>query len=329
MPGKRVWPARSLAMRFCRTSSWTLRRRTSPFSMARRSSPTVFTLGFGIRHSTQVTRLNAPGPRHNRKGVPFFDSRRPMILAHRGGCALGPENTLAAFDLGLQAGADGLELDVHVSADGVPVVHHDATLDRTTSHAGPLAAHTAAELAKVDAGCRFTRDREFPFRERGVGIPSLREVLDRYREVPVVIEMKEDSAAMGEAVARDVRLTNALDRVCIAGYGTRSAAAARAALPGVASSATHAEVRVAVYRGLAGWPVRDVAYGGYQVPERNGLVRIVSPRFIRDAHQAGLKVQVWTVDDERDMRRLLEWGVDGLISNRPDLAVRVRNACCP
>jgi glycerophosphoryl diester phosphodiesterase len=251
-----------------------------------------------------------------------------MILAHRGGCALGPENTVAAFDLGLQAGADGLELDVHLSADGVVVVHHDATLDRTTSHAGPLAACTAAELARMDAGCRFSRDGEFPFRERGIGIPSLREVLDRYPGVPIVIEMKVDTPAMGEAVAREVRLANAIDRVCIAGYGARAASAARAALPGVASSATHAEVRVAVYRGLAGWPVRDVAYGGYQVPERNGVVRIVSSRFVRDAHQAGLKVQVWTVDDAGDMQRLLEWGVDGLISNRPDLAVRVRDACC-
>ena len=104
---------------------------------------------------------------------------------------------------------------------------------------------------------------------------------------------------MGEAVARDVRAAGAVDRVCIAGYGARSAAAARAALPGVATSATHPEVRLAVYRGLARWPVRHAAYGGYQVPERNGLIRIVSPRFIRDAHAAGLKVQVWTVDEER------------------------------
>ena len=252
-----------------------------------------------------------------------------MILAHRGGCALGPENTLAAFDLGLQAGADGLELDVHLSADGVPVVHHDATLDRTTSHSGPLAAHTAAELARVDAGCRFAGAGDFPFRNQGVGIPSLREVLRRYRDIPIVIELKVNAAEMGEAVAREVRHADAVDRVCVAGYGSRSAAAARAALPGLASSATHPEVRLAVYRGLAGWPVREVAYGGYQVPERNGLIRIVSPRFVRDAHDAGLKVQVWTVDAEPDMRRLLEWGVDGLITNRPDLAVRVRNVCCP
>jgi glycerophosphoryl diester phosphodiesterase len=261
--------------------------------------------------------------------VSFFDNPRPLIFAHRGGCALGPENTLAAFDLGLRAGADGLELDVHLSADGLPVVHHDATLDRTTSHTGPLAARTAAELARVDAGCRFVRDGEFPFRRQGVGIPLLRDVLLRYRDVPIVIEMKVDAVEMGEAVARDVLAADALDRVCIAGYGARSAGAARAALPGVATSATHPEVRLAVYRGLAGWPVRRAPYGGFQVPERNGLVRIVSPRFIRDAHAAGLKVQVWTVDEDSDMRRLLEWGVDGLISNRPDVAIRVRSTCCP
>ena len=258
----------------------------------------------------------------------FFDSRRPLIFAHRGGCTLGPENTLAAFDLGLQAGADGLELDVHLSADGVPVVHHDATLDRTTSHSGPLAAHTAAELARVDAGCRYTRDGSFPFRQQGVGIPSLHEVLHRYRDVPIVIEMKVNSPEMGEAVAREVRRADAVDRVCLAGYGARSAAAARAAIPGIATSATHPEVRLAVYRGLAGWPVRHADYGGYQVPECTGIIRIVSPRFVRDAHGAGFKVQVWTVDEEPDMRRLLQWGVDGLITNRPDLAVRVRDACC-
>jgi glycerophosphoryl diester phosphodiesterase len=261
--------------------------------------------------------------------VSFFDSRRPLIFAHRGGSALGPENTLAAFDLGLQAGADGLELDVRLSADGVPVVHHDATLDRTTSHGGPLAARTAAELAQIDAGYRFAANGGFPFRKRGIGIPSLRGVLLRYQDVPIVIEMKVDSAEMGQAVAQDILAAGAVDRVCIAGYGAQSAAAARAALPGAASSATHPEVRLAVYRGFARWPVRQASYGGYQVPERNGLVRFVSPRFIRDAHMAGLKVQVWTVDDERDMRRLLDWGVDGLISNRPDLAVRVRNTCCP
>ena len=202
----------------------------------------------------------------------FFDYHRPLIFAHRGGCALGPENTLAAFDLGLQAGADGLELDVHLSADGVPVVHHDATLDRTTSHSGPLTAFTAAELAH--GGCRLPfrcLPGTFPFAGRVWASRRCATSCSGIRDIPVVIEMKVDSAEMGEAVAREVRLADAVDRVCMAGYGARSASAARAAIPQVARSAHHAEVRLAVYRGLAGWPVRQVDYGGYQVPERNGL----------------------------------------------------------
>jgi glycerophosphoryl diester phosphodiesterase len=258
--------------------------------------------------------------------VGFFEAKGPLVFAHRGGCALGPENTIAAFDRGLAAGADGLELDVHLSADGEVVVCHDAMLDRTTAASGPLAALTAAELARIDAGWRFVDDRgEFPFRNQGISIPRLVEVLRRYRDTRIIVEMKVDSAAMGRAVAEVVRATDAVDRVCAAGYGRRAMLAVRAALPELATSAYHREVRLAVYRSMAGVPVRRAPYGGYQVPERAGLVRVVSPRFIRHAHAANLHVQVWTVDDERDMLRLLEWGVDGLISNRPDLAVRVRD----
>jgi glycerophosphoryl diester phosphodiesterase len=261
--------------------------------------------------------------------VPFFDSTRPQVFAHRGGCALGPENTIAAFDLGLAAGADGLELDVHLSADGVPVVHHDTTLDRCTSERGPVAAKTAAELARVDAGYHFAKNGEYAFRGQGVGIPTLEQVLRRYRDVPIIVEMKTDTLQMGDAVARVVRDADAVGRVCFAGYGARSIAAVRTALPEAATSACHREVRLAVYRGMLGWPVRHVRYGGYQVPERSGLVRIVSPRFIRQAHGAGLKVQVWTVDDAQDMRRLFSWGADALISNRPDVAVEVRHTVFP
>ena len=255
----------------------------------------------------------------------FFDRNGPLVFAHRGGCALGPENTIAAFDLGMAAGADGLECDVHLSSDGVPVVHHDDTLERTTSGRGAVAAFTAAELARIDAGCRFERAGTFPFGGLGVGIPSLAEVMKRYPDVRLIVEMKVDTVAMGEAVAREVRRAAAAERVCAAGYGIQSAAAARAALPEMASSACHREVTMALYRSWVRIPVRTPPYGGYQVPEVSAGHRIVSPRFIRHAHEAGLKVQVWTVDTEPDMRRLLEWGVDGLISNRPDLAARVRH----
>lgn len=261
---------------------------------------------------------------HNADTVTFF-GEGPQVFAHRGGCDLGPENTIAAFDIGMSTGADGLELDVHLSADGIVVVHHDKTLDRTTNGSGPLAARTADELSNVDAGYWFSRGREYPFRGRGIGVPTLRQVLDRYRKVPTIVEIKVYTAAMGGAVADEIRRAGAVDYVCIAGYGLASARAAREALPSAAASAHKAEVRVALYRSWLRYPVRTAPYHTYQVPECAEGVRIVSPRFIRDAHAGGFKVQVWTVDEEADMRRLLGWDVDGLISNRPDLAVRIRD----
>jgi glycerophosphoryl diester phosphodiesterase len=256
--------------------------------------------------------------------VPFF-SARPQVFAHRGGCTLGPENTIAAFDIGMSTGADGLELDVHLSADGIVVVHHDKTLDRTTNASGPIAARTAQQLGRVDAGYWFKRGDAYPFRGQDIGVPTLGEVLARYRGIPTIIEIKVYTAEMGQAVAEEIRRADALEYVCVAGYGLASARAARAALPGVAASAAQPEVRLAVYRSILRCPVRRAGYQTYQVPEWAEATRIVTPRFIRHAHAAGLKVQVWTVDEEADMRRLLDWGIDGLISNRPDLAVRVRN----
>jgi len=258
--------------------------------------------------------------------VPFWAAARPRVFAHRGGSALGPENTIAAFDLGMAAGADGLELDVHLSSDGVVVVHHDETLDRTTGGSGRLARLSAAELAAIDAGCRFTVDGRYPFRAQGIGVPTLREVLRRYPDIPVIIEMKVNTPQMGEALAAEVRRAGAVDRVCAAGFGPLAVRAARRALPEMASSACAPEVRLALYRSWCRWPVHGVVYGGYQVPEVSGGHRIVSPRFVRDSHAAGLQIQVWTVDEEGDMVRLLDWGVDAVISNRPDLAVRVRDS---
>src|SRR5438132_8206255 len=189
----------------------------------------------------------------------------------------------------MSTGADGLELDVHLSADGVVVVHHDKTLDRTTNASGPVAARTADELARIDAGYHFKRNGGFPFRGRGIGVPTLADVLRRYRGVPTIIEMKVNTEAMGRAVAEEVRRAGALDHVCVAGYGPHSARTARVACAGTPASACHPEVRLAVYRSIFRWPVRVALYHVYQVPERAQLTRIVTRRFIRDAHAAGVK----------------------------------------
>lgn len=249
----------------------------------------------------------------------------PLVFAHRGGRALGPENTLTAFDLGLAAGADGLELDIHLSADGVPVVHHDPDLDRCTNASGPIAARTADELSRVDAGFHFGEDAGFPWRERGVGIPTLSAVLARYTAVPLIIEIKTPSPKAPHAVVELIRSAEAIERVCVGSFNFETLHAVRQIEAALATSASRLEGQRALYRSWFGLGVGRVPYRAFQVPEQSGRLRVVSPRFIRAAHRANLAFQVWTVNEEADMRRLLDWGVDGLITDRPDEAVRVRD----
>jgi len=233
---------------------------------------------------------------------PFFTASRPLVFAHRGGSALAPENTIAAFDNGLALGADGLELDVHLSRDGVVVVHHDRLLDRTTTLRGPIAERTAEELRRAD-------------------VPALADVLARYHDPRIIIEMKVNSAELAAATIDVVRQADAVDRVCLGSFGLRVLRAARAIEPAIATSGAREEVRWALYRSWIGWPVSRVAYSGYQIPEWAGRTRVVSPRFVEYAHDAGLGVQVWTVDTEDAARRLLTWGADALITDRPDVIV--------
>jgi glycerophosphoryl diester phosphodiesterase len=231
-------------------------------------------------------------------------SPRPLVFAHRGGSKLGPENTIAAFDRGLAAGADGLELDVHLSSDGVVVVHHDRLLERTTRGTGPLKERTAAELAALD-------------------VPALRDVLARYPRRKIIVELKESNAALARAVVDDVRRANAVEHVCLGSFSVAALRFARAYAPEVATSSGRTEVRIALYRSWCYLSPGNVPYQALQVPETSGSTRVVTPRFVKMAHKAGVVVQVWTVDEADDIRRLLDWGVDGIISDRPDVASKV------
>ena len=242
----------------------------------------------------------------------------PLVFAHRGGAAHRPENTIAAFDHGLALGADGLELDVHLSRDGIVVVHHDATLDRTTNARGRLAALTADELSRVDAAARYD-----DLRGQGIGGPTLREVLRRYREARLIIELKLNEPELAVRAIDEVKAADAVARVSLGAYGTRVLRAVRACEPAIATGASREEIRMALYRSWCRWPMRRPPYRELQVPETSGATRVVSPRFVRDAHASGTPVYVWTVNEEADMRRLLEWGVDGLITDRPDVAAAV------
>jgi glycerophosphoryl diester phosphodiesterase len=245
----------------------------------------------------------------------------PIVYAHRGGAALRPENTIAAFDHGMACGADGLEFDVHLSKDGVVVIHHDVTLERTTSGSGPLAGFTADELAALDACCHF-RDATgaHPYRGQGYGVPTLREVLHRYPGAPLIVELKTGGARLAHAVVAEIRAADALDRVAIGSFHTDALHTVRACEPAIATGAAKGETRWALYRSWVGWPLGETPYREFQVPERSGVTSIVTRRFVRHAHRARIPVKVWTVDTAEDIRRLLSYGVDAVITDRPDVA---------
>ena len=240
------------------------------------------------------------------------------MFAHRGGALLRPENTVLAFDHGLSLGADGLELDVRLSRDGIVVVHHDATLERTTNGRGPVAEQTADALARLDAGYHFGE-----FRGRTGGVPTLDEVLRRYPDAAIIIELKLNEAELARRTVDVIRAAGAVDRVALGSFGTKVLRAARAFEPRVLTGASQEETRLALYRSWVRWPVRRPGYSAFQVPELAGSTRVVSERFVRYAHEAGVAVQVWTVNEIADMQRLLGWKVDAIISDRPDLAVEV------
>lgn len=254
---------------------------------------------------------------------------RPVVYAHRGGAGLAPENTMTAFDTGLAAGADGIELDVRLALDGVAVVIHDPTVDRTTDAVGPVDARTAAELAGLDAGCRFALDGAYPFRGRGIGVPSLRAVLDRHRGVAVIIELKSPDPRLAKAVVDDIHAVGALGLATVGSFQKGALDEVRALDPAIRTGADMDDVRSGLAAAPGGGRLVKPAFEAFQVPEVYAGTRVVTPEFIARAHESGVSVMVWTVNHADEMRRLLDWGVDGLITDRPDIAVPLVRARAP
>jgi glycerophosphoryl diester phosphodiesterase len=258
---------------------------------------------------------------------PYLALPAPWLVAHRGGALLAPENTLAAFDRAASLGADAIETDVRLSADGEVVVFHDEETGRITGEPGTVEARALAELARLDAGARFTPDggRTFPFRGRGLRVPTLGEVLARFPRTRFNVEAKTADPRLAEALVAAVRAAGAADRVCLGasddGQGERIRALLPAACHFLPEGAATCHVLAARSGGEAtGCPE---GYDVADLPVRIGEHWVVDEAVVAWFRARGLAVFVWTVDEEADMRRLLDLGVRGVMTDRPDLLARV------
>lgn len=266
-----------------------------------------------------------------RKKRAYLTHERPLFFAHRGGAALVPENTLAAFANGVALGADALELDIQTTREGEIVVIHDVTVDRTTNGTGPVAAYTLDELRRLDAGYRFTADggQTYPFRGQGHTIPTLREVFERFTTQRVNIDLKESTAARERQLWELIRKLGVEARVLVASGDLHEPIVRFRHFSGgrVATSASAKEARTFVLTHFVrATRLLHPVYDALQVPEVHRGVRVVSPSMVAAAHQLGLEVHVWTVDEREAMERLLSWGVDGIMSDRPDVLAQVMAA---
>lgn len=244
----------------------------------------------------------------------------PLLIAHRGGAGLAPENTLAAFEsAATDWAADMIECDVRATRDGHTVILHDPTIDRTTNGTGQVSQYTLEELRAFDAGYRFSSDggRTFPFRGKGIVIPTIDEVLGRLPGTRFTIEVKIGTAQPGLFAA--IEKHKATDRIIAAGMYDRDRNMF-ATYKGAVSASTEQGKRFYISHKLHMSRLYRLDADVVQVPEHWGGKHVVTGRLVRALRRQGIPVHVWTVNDAVSMDRLLDAGVDGLVTDRPDIA---------
>jgi glycerophosphoryl diester phosphodiesterase len=254
----------------------------------------------------------------------------PINFAHRGGAKVVPEDTIEGFREGFAMGGGVVECDVHASAEGTVVVIHDAVVDRTTDGTGPVAEKNVPELQNLDAAYRFSTDGSltFPWRAKGVKIPTLEALYEAFPDAPFNIEIKGRRSGIEEAVFRQIEAAGATARTLVVSDNQGTISRFRTASQGkVATASSTVELlRYWILHILHFGGIYDPPFQALQPPERyKGVVPVVTRRFVREAHDRGLRVDVWTIDDEPAMRRLLGFGVDGIMTDRPDVLARVLN----
>ncbi|GAA5524118.1 glycerophosphodiester phosphodiesterase [Microbulbifer aestuariivivens] len=257
----------------------------------------------------------------------------PLVIAHgdERGQGLFPGNTRLYLHEMVAAGADALEIDLNLTADGHLVLNHDARLERVSDGSGLIRGKTLAELRQLNMAYRWSRDGETcPYREAPLPIATIDEVFDAFPETPMILELKDRDLKAAAVLAQSVERAGKRSTLIVSSFHLGVMREFRRLCPDVATGATLPEAMlffVAQLFGLERW-LRP-AYQTMQLPSRYFGIPVFSPRLIRAAHRIGLHVSVWTVDATADMQYYLQLGVDGIVTNRTDRLRSLRNPALP
>lgn len=273
-----------------------------------------------------------PGPSLSRteasagEVAPVFGAEL-VNFAHRGASEAAPENTFAAFDRAVVDGADVLELDVRLTADGEAVVIHDATVDRTTDGSGPVGAMSLAELRTLDAGYRFG-GAAHPYRSAGLTVPTLAEVLARYPSLYLNVEIKDKGPRLAGRVAEVLAQADSERRVLVVSQDHATVRAFRKASGGrVATGASAREARYFCLLSQLGLSaLARPEYEALQLPEEFQGRPVVTEKLLLAASRKGIRVDVWTLDSPQEMREALDLGVSGIITGNPRYLSELRDS---
>ena len=253
------------------------------------------------------------------------DGPSVLVMAHGAGQGIGPQNTLEAAMLSAAAGADVIELDVHLTADGHLVVIHDATVEATTNGSGAVAEMTLEEIQAFDAGAAFREaSGAASFVGRGVVVPTLEAIFAALPQARYLIEIKPEEPGTSRALCDLVREYALQARVMVGSFHLTALERFRELCPEVATSMAESEVETLVYLhkiGLAN--LAPLNGSALQMPLEAAGIRILTRSLIKAAHGRGLAVHAWTINDPEVMERLIGLGIDGLITDYPDRALKV------
>jgi len=254
----------------------------------------------------------------------------PLLLAHRGSSLLAPENTSIAFDLALSHGSDVLEIDVRLSRDQNVIVTHDATVDRTSNGTGRVADLSLSQLKALDAGYRFSDLSAKSYKGQGAHFMTLAELLNQYPDTNINIDIKDKSEKAAYSVAQLLNNSDVIHRVNVGSFHASVVHEFRRHAPMVSTAATQKEVARLYARSLLPKPsitrqpiTKQLEFNAMQIPRYYRGIPLATKRFIHFSQSLGVPAMYWTINDPKIMKRLLDIGAAGIVTDRTDLAATV------